>query len=98
MDGYYSSSEIPCSSPKLPCFAHKNSLFRNRHIPQENPAESGLSRSCSGKIRPDSPKFPVNFPVSRELTSETGSRLTGPTTSLLPPLTPATGGSPKTPH
>jgi hypothetical protein len=52
-------------------------------LPQEKPANWGLSRSYSGYIGPDSAKFPVNFPVTREFTVEIGSLVTAPTANAV---------------
>jgi hypothetical protein len=50
----------------------------------ETPAAQRFLHFANRFQKPGIAKFPVNFPVSRELQAETGSHLTAPTTSSIP--------------
>src|ERR1700682_2193717 len=60
-------------------FLRNNSLFTNRRVPHQSTVKWRLFRSKGDLGGPESSKFPVNFPVSREFAVENGSRRTAST-------------------
>src|SRR5712664_2926459 len=62
-------------------FLRNNSLFPNRRVPHQSTVKWRLFRLKGNLGGPDSAKFPVIFPVSREFTVENGSRPTASTAS-----------------
>ena len=62
-------------------FLRNNSLFPNRRVPDQSAVKWRLFRSKGDLGGPESSKFPVIFPVSREFAMETGSLRTAPTAS-----------------
>ncbi len=74
-------AKFACSSSEFPCYALGISLFRsagNFALAIEFSRRSDERWSSKG---PDSRKFPVYFPVSREFTAETGSQKTASSAS-----------------
>jgi hypothetical protein len=79
-------------------FLRNNSLFPNRRVPDQNAVKWRLFRSKGDLGGPESSKFPVIFPVSREFAVETGSLRTAPTASHPRPFLSAERRGPKVPR
>jgi hypothetical protein len=62
-------------------FLRNNSLFPNRRVPDQSAVKWRLFRSKGDLGGPESSKFPVIFPVSREFPVEKGSTATASTAS-----------------
>jgi hypothetical protein len=75
--------KFPVPSIQFP-YSEIGGLFVKAH-------RQGLMPLFQQSTQPGSAKFPVIFPVSGELATETGSRLTRPTTNHSSPLTSAAG-------
>jgi hypothetical protein len=72
---------IPCSLKTIPSYALGNSLFRCVGNSAVSYCICVLIRRKNRGGWPDSVKFPVNFPVSREFAAETSSQLTASSAS-----------------
>jgi hypothetical protein len=87
MDAYASEIQISLFGPEISLLTKIISLLIFAGKLPENRCGTGVSRTDIASKGPEIAKFPVNFPVSRELRAETGSYPTACTTIQSPQTT-----------